>query len=60
MWKKLLSINAESELLAEIRETRMSAEANDLNSWKAALYRGLETEFAKVKAAVFANAIMSI
>ena len=49
MWKKLISLGMEQDVLDDICEMRSSAEANDMNSWKSALYRGLETEFPKVK-----------
>lgn len=50
MWKKLIDLGMEQDVLDDICEMRSSAEANDLNSWKSALYRGLEKEFPKVKA----------
>ena len=53
MWKKLLELGSEQGVLDDICEMRCSAEANDLNSWKSALYRGLEKEFPKVKAWLF-------
>lgn len=49
MWKKLINLGMEQDVLDDISEMRHSAEAHDLNSWKSALYRGLEEEFAKVK-----------
>lgn len=49
MWRKLIDLGLDQEVFEDIREMRSSAEANDLNSWKSALYRGLEQEFAKVK-----------
>lgn len=49
MWKRLLILGAEREIFNDICEMRNSVEANDLNSWKAALYRGLEENYAKVK-----------
>ena len=49
MWKKMLELGMEQGVLDDICEMRSSAEANDLNSWKSALYRGLEKEFPKVK-----------
>lgn len=47
-WRNLFCLGAEGSLFEHIKETRVSAEANDLNSWKSALYRGLEAEFQKV------------
>lgn len=49
LWRKLKKIGSDSDLLNDIRDMRISAEARDLNSWKAALYRGLEKEFDKVQ-----------
>jgi len=45
------------EYFEDICEMRSSAETNDLNSWKSALYRGLEQEFAKVKAWLLDNCL---
>lgn len=53
MWKKLITLGMEQDVIDDICEMRSSAEANDLNSWKSALYRGLEKEFPKVKAWLF-------
>lgn len=53
MWKKLFEYGAEQAVIDDIHEMRISAEANDMNSWKAALYRGLEKEFPKLKAWLF-------
>ena len=50
MWKKLIDLGMEQDVIDDICEMRSSAEANDLNSWKSALYRGLEKDFPKVKA----------
>lgn len=57
MWKKLISLGMEQDVLDDICEMRSSAEANDLNSWKSALYRGLEKEFPKVKAWLFSDCL---
>lgn len=55
MWKKLISLGTDQDVLDDICEMRSSAEANDMNSWKSALYRGLENEFSKVKAWLFSD-----
>lgn len=57
MWKKLISLGMEQDVLDDICEMRSSAEVNDLNSWKSALYRGLEKEFPKVKAWLFSECL---
>lgn len=57
MWKKLISLGMEQDVLDDICEMRSSAEANDMNSWKSALYRGLEKEFPKVKAWLFSDCL---
>ena len=57
LWKKLISLGMEQDVLDDICEMRSSAEANDLNSWKSALYRGLEEEFPKVKAWLFSECL---
>lgn len=49
-WKELIDLGVEQGVVDDIRGMRNSAEANDLNSWKSALYRGLEKEYPKVKA----------
>ena len=48
--EKLISIGMEQGVLDDICEMRSSAEANDSNSWKSALHRGMEKAFPKVKA----------
>lgn len=48
-WSELYKIGSDSDIFKDIRGMRISTEARDLNSWKAALYRGLEQEFDKVK-----------
>lgn len=48
LWKKLVCLGAEERLLEHIKEVRGSAELNDMNSWKAALYRGLECDYQKI------------
>ena len=60
MWKKLISLGMEQDVLDDICEMRSSAEANDLNSWKSALYRGLEKEFSKVKAWLLGGCVTMI
>lgn len=57
MWKRLVDMGLEKEVFNDICEMRSSAEANDLNSWKSALYRGLEKEFTKVKAWLFSDCL---
>lgn len=44
LWQELLTDGGAQELLSHICKIRKSAEMNDRNSWKAALYRGLETQ----------------
>ena len=41
-WKRLLSARGVDALREEIQEEKISQEELDVNSWKAALYRGLE------------------
>lgn len=41
-WKELLEVSGVEELCADIRRKRKGLEKNDLNSWRAALYRCLE------------------
>lgn len=57
MWKKLFKLGSENAVFEDICEMRSSAETNDLNSWKSALYRGLEQEFEKVKAWLLDNCL---
>lgn len=44
-WRELLTACDEADLRAHICRMRKSAEKNGKNSWKAALYRGLEADF---------------
>ena len=44
-WQELLADGDDQDLLSHICKIRKSSENNDHNSWKAALYRGLETQF---------------
>lgn len=60
MWKRLVDLGLEKEVFTDICEMRSSAEANDLNSWKSALYRGLEKEFTKVKAWLLDKCLESV
>lgn len=48
MWRKLYQLGSKKTLLESISEMRISSEENDLNSWKAALYRGLEKDIHKL------------
>lgn len=57
MWKKLIGLGREQDVIDDICEMRSSAEANDLNSWKSALYRGLEKEIQKVKSWLFSDCL---
>ena len=50
LWKKTIIQGDMDKLKLSIKEICQSAEYNDLNSWKSALYRGLVTNFNKVKA----------
>ena len=53
MWKKtIIQSNPEVLKLSLIDECE-SAELNDMNSWKSALYRGLVANFDKVKKYIF-------
>ena len=49
MWKKVLFQGGEQALKLSLADECESAEKNDLNSWKSALYRGLINNFDKVK-----------
>lgn len=60
MWKRLVDLGLEKEVFTDICEMRSSAEANDLNSWKSALYRGLEKEFTKVRAWLLDKCLESV
>lgn len=57
IWKKLVDLGLEQEVLNDVCEMRGSAEANDLNSWKSARYRGLEKRLSKVKAWLLGNCV---
>lgn len=50
MWKKVIFQSGEQALKLSLVDECESAETNDLNSWKSALYRGLINNFDKVKA----------
>ena len=50
MWKKVMFQSGEQALKLSLEDECESAEKNDLNSWKSALYRGLINNFDKVKA----------
>lgn len=50
MWKKTLCQSGEETLRLSLMDVCESAEYNDMNSWKSALYRGLVANFDKVKA----------
>jgi hypothetical protein len=60
MWKRLVDLGLEKEVFTDICEMRSSAETNDLNSWKSALYRGLEKEFTKVRAWLLDKCLESV
>ncbi len=45
MWLKILTVASPEALRAAIIDTKESAEENDLNSWRSALYRGLADNF---------------
>ena len=49
MWKKVMFQSGEQALKLSLEDECESAEKNDLNSWKSALYRGLINNFDKVK-----------
>lgn len=49
MWKKVMFQSGEQALKLSLEDECESAEKNDLNSWKSALYRGLINNFGKVK-----------
>lgn len=53
MWKKTFMRSGPETLRLALIDECESAENNDLNSWKAALYRGLVANFEKVKAYIF-------
>ena len=53
MWKKTLGQSGDEALRLSLVDTCESAEHNDMNSWKSALYRGLVADFDKVKAYIF-------
>lgn len=50
MWKKTVIQSDPETLKLALMDECKSAELNDLNSWKSALYRGLVSDFDKVKA----------
>jgi len=58
-WRELQRIGSDSDIFKDIHGMRISTEARDLNSWKAALYRGLEQEFDKVKNWLLSNSASS-
>lgn len=59
MWKKtIIQSDADTLKLSLIDECK-SAEINDVNSWKAALYRGLVKSFDKVKVYLFQSIMLS-
>ena len=49
MWRKTLCQSSDETLRLSLMDACESAEYNDMNSWKAALYRGLVANFDKVK-----------
>lgn len=49
MWKKVMFQSGEQALKLSLEDECESAEKNDINSWKSALYRGLINNFDKVK-----------
>lgn len=53
MWKKTVMQSDPETLRLALMDTCESAEVNDKNSWKSALYRGLVQNFDKVKAYIF-------
>lgn len=53
MWKKTVMQSNIETLKLSLMDECESAEYNDMNSWKAALYRGLVDNFDKVKTYVF-------
>ena len=52
MWRKSVMQSDPETLKLALMDECESAEINDMNSWKAALYRGLVTNFDKVKSYV--------
>ena len=49
MWRTLINHGGIDILKLSIEAESKSIEQNDINSWKAALYRGLITDFEKLK-----------
>lgn len=60
LWRKLLENAGDKALLESMQEFRESAERNDMNSWKAALYRGLEKNLKKLKEWLLNESIVTI
>lgn len=58
MWKKLIDYGGIEMLRLAIEAECKSIEQNDINSWKAALYRGLISDFEKLKAYFFNQGIV--
>ena len=54
MWKKVVTHSEPEALKLALIDECESAEVNDINSWKAALYRGLVANFDKVKEYILA------
>ena len=57
MWKNLIDYGGTELLKLSIESECKSIEQNDINSWKAALYRGLLSDFEKLKTYFFSQYI---
>lgn len=57
MWETLVTAGGLEQLYLIIEAECKSIELNDINSWKAALYRGLKSDFEKVKGFLFAKGL---
>lgn len=60
MWETLVTAGGLEQLYLIIEAECKSIELNDINSWKAALYRGLKSNFEKVKGFLFTQKIKAV
>ena len=56
-WEELIEIGGIDQLQDCIETECRSVERSDTNSWKAALYRGLKSDFNKIKVYFFNQGI---